>query len=104
MNTIRDIIEAATQGGWKWGEYDQLEALGETIMFPSCACGAYKYERSIEDMAPYDGNKKFIATFDPEHVALMEDVVDAAWSSADEEGLYNALTRLDEYRKKKGLE
>ena len=98
---IRDIINAATPGPWKWGEYDQLESFGETIMFPSCACGGYKFERSIEDMAPCDGNKKFIATFDPQHIALMEAVIEAGDSPIS--GPQSRMA-LDTYRKERGLD
>lgn len=72
MSNIRDIINAATPGPWKWGEYDHLEHYGEPFMYPECSCGCYKYERGFYDTSMGDSNKRFIETFDPEHVALME--------------------------------
>ncbi len=50
----------------------------------------------------YDADARFIATFDPEHVALMEAVCEAEDNGTDDE-LTTAGAALQAYRKERGL-
>jgi hypothetical protein len=92
--STRDIIEAATPGPWRY-----------------CGAGAWEHTRCDAEQ-PYpsedprlggasDADARFIATFDPEHVALMEAVCDAAKRNDDE--LTTAGAALQAYRKERGL-
>lgn len=96
MSTIRDTIAVATPGPWvaKSSGFD------------------YPYiEHDGVDIASFDniGNATYTATFDPEHIALMEDVREAAsswWRSGGEnpDTVGAALLNLEGYRREHGLE
>ena len=92
---IQDIIEAATPGPWRY-----------------CGAGAWEHTRCDAEQ-PYpsedprlggasDADARFIATFDPEHVALMEAVCEAEDNGTDDE-LTAAGAALQAYRKERGL-
>lgn len=86
---IQDIIDAATPGPWKWkGDISRQEmysldaGASYALMVGSRPVGYDGCDHYIEDSAwgrdKTEGpNMTFIATFDPEHVALMEAVVEA---------------------------
>ena len=70
---------------------------------------AAKSDWVLDGMSPKGGmfldhedDQRFIATFDPEHVSLMEAVCEAENDGTDEE-LTEAGATLQAYRKKRGL-
>jgi len=115
--SIREIIEAATEGPW----YISNRPKDKAVLIKGGEYGhkiARMYLRSNQH-----NNTKFIAAFDPEHVAKTEAVVEAAkevWSLIDEHGanilphlfdtdenagqkLRDSFAELDEYRKEHNL-
>lgn len=71
MPSIRDIINAATPGQWKWGVSDGVVVMrGAEDKFILSAWA--KWEGNLVDVDCEPSDADFIRTFDPEHVALME--------------------------------
>ena len=71
--SILDIIEAATPGPWE--AIDPNRLTGECSIAKRSAQGLLL---SISNVSIDPHNARFIATFNPEHVALMEAVCEAA--------------------------
>ena len=96
--SIRDIIEAATPG--PWSKYpSRLDTATTVVDFADRDLCDVRCSGSPVDM--HYATTRFIATFDPEHVALMEAVCDAAKRNDDE--LTTAGAALQAYRKERGL-
>ena len=112
MPNIRDIIEAATPGPWRVDDFgDIIAGSGVIALQPATSC--------FEEKFVADRDATFIATFDPEHVALMEAVCEAADESTTCAECYDdcelthicgaqrttrrALSALTTYRKERGL-
>ena len=97
--SIRDIIEAATPGPW-WTAGGVVSADNEY----ATSSDPYVFQVPID---PSWDNATFAATFDPEHVALMEAVCDAAKRNDDERfggrSLHYCIADLTAYRKERGL-
>jgi len=98
--SIRDIIEAATPGPW-WTAGGVVSADNEY----ATSSDPYVFQVPID---PSWDNATFAATFDPEHVALMEEVYEAFTYSIenpdeDSDLPYHAHERLTAYRKERGL-
>ena len=113
--SLREIIENATKGNWEWTDYKGGAYLvGEHGLDPAVLAprwydtGHTAVEASALDMG-------FISTFDPIHVALMEDVIarsqEAEDAAHDEdmpeitdyyERVGEALWKLTTYRKENG--
>jgi hypothetical protein len=73
--SIRDIIEAATPG--PWSKYpSRLDTATTVVDFADRDLCDVRCSGSPVDM--HYATTRFIATFDPEHVALMEAVCEAA--------------------------
>ena len=74
MPNIRDIIGAATPGPWKW-EFSEgstgVRGAGNKHVLSSWA-----WEEGPADVDCDYPDAEFIVTFDPEHVALMEAVIE----------------------------
>ena len=100
--SIRDIIEAATPGPW--------EASNPSYLTGECSIARRSTQGlplGISNMSIDPHNARFIATFDPEHVALMEAVCEAA--ERDDDGrfggrsLHYCIADLTAFRKERGL-
>lgn len=98
---IREIIEAATKNRWWIGSYWEDEGLysGDVPIIYVDSYGNFQVNKN-------DAN--FITTFNPEHVALTEAVVEAAVKMEQAGGwrvllkgtpLFDSLERLLTYRK-----
>lgn len=105
--SIRDIIEAATAGDWLLDL-----AFGCVFSAPKPRSPG----RIIADGGHHTDDAIYISTFDPEHVALMEAVVEAVQpiETTEDEALDSALYRwekriaaakqaLASYRSERGL-
>ncbi|MDY0341039.1 MAG: hypothetical protein RBS17_07485 [Coriobacteriia bacterium] len=110
--SISDIIEAATPGPWIHQPrctQHRATAVGTSGSYPFiCECG-YPINKAAH---PQDiADARFIATFDPEHVALMEaERVAARHLRSTPEYQDEAIARheaackaTDAYRKERGL-
>lgn len=98
--SIRDIIEAATPGPW-WTAGGVVSADNKYVT----SSDPYVFQVPID---PSWDNATFAATFDPEHVALMEAVCEAAAGYIEDRSwcvtiLANAAYYLAAYRKERGL-
>jgi len=108
--SIPDIIEAATPGPWRIATSKSVKVGDKTI----CRTHDRKWRYGNDEQETNDA--RFIATFDPEHVALMEAVCEAAskiefyssddgwdrtWLGARETAM--AYEALQAYRKERGL-
>jgi len=94
--SIRDIIEAATPGPWRIATSKSVKVGDRTI----CRTHDRKWRYGNDEQETNDA--RFIATFDPEHVALMEAVCEAEDNGTDDE-LTTAGAALQAYRKERGL-
>ena len=105
MAKLTEIISAASQGEWK--VLDRGTSVGTTT---EDICYAFS-PREPRFTPNSVSNSRFIATFDPQHIALMEAIVRTASGSLfslktdgeiiDE--LINLVEALDDYRKERGL-
>jgi hypothetical protein len=101
--SIRDIIEAATAGSWRIATSKSVKAGDRTI----CRTHDRKWRYGNDEQETNDA--RFIATFDPEHVALMEAVCEAAearhqeWTRDTYIAIDDAIAALQAYRKEHGL-
>lgn len=103
--SIRDIIEGATPGPWLLGEdYEVVFAIdagssGEFVAIMPCD------KESVLYCENSDKNAFFIQAFSPEHVALMEEVVEQAERAlrSSNHNLKSAIQELRHYRKERGL-
>lgn len=95
---VRAIIEAATPGPWRIATSKSVKAGDETI----CRTHDRKWRYGNDEQETNDA--RFIATFDPEHVALMEAAIAAArkrfkeWTTDTYVELDDAFKALDAYR------
>ena len=121
MSAIDDIINAATPG--PWDRYPNRLTTADTVVdFADRGLCDVRCDGSPVGMRY--ATTRFIATFDPEHIRLMEDVC-AAWKvfgheddrydemefedalaldSKQRDALYAATDALDAYRKERGYE
>jgi hypothetical protein len=104
--SIRDIIKAATPGPWRIATSKSVKVGDRTI----CRTHDRKWRYGNDEQETNDA--RFIAAFDPEHVALMEAVCEAVgrcgsglvmdapheWRTVAE-----AYDDLQAYRKERGL-
>lgn len=82
--SIRDIIEAATPGPWRHSSGAFVDAVVNDEIGTNQPVAAVLESAQFGEPMPYHQNARFIASFDPEHVALMEAVCEAAEDVADE--------------------
>ena len=106
--SVRDIIEAATPGPWRIATSKSVKVGDRTI----CRTHDRKWRYGNDEQATNDA--RFIATFNPERVALMEAVIEADFNVSDAKGdegatayafivRATAMARLEAYRKERGL-
>ena len=92
MTKLWDIINAVTELG-EWKVLDQGKSVG-TPQYDVCHAPKQEFSKNTEACIEY------IATFDPEHIALMEAVIEAGDSPIS--GPQSRMA-LDTYRKERGL-
>ena len=81
MAKIQDIINAATPGPWHWYAYNFTGARCLRVDRPD---DSEVIVHSLSNGVHVEGhNADFIATFDPEHIALMEAVIERTWFATD---------------------
>ena len=99
--SIRDIIEAATPGPWRIATSKSVKVGDKTL----CRTHDRKWRYGNDEQETADA--RFIATFDPEHVALMEAVCEAAERNDDGRfggrSLHYRIADLAAFRKERGL-
>lgn len=100
--SIRDIIAATTPGPWHVNHYKQephdwLHSVVTGVVFDVALCEKSHPSHPAKEVR---ANADFIATFDPEHVALMEDAIQAYRAAGISTTESIALTA---YRKERGL-
>ena len=93
MTKLWDIINAATGLG-EWKVLDQGKSVG-TPQYDVCHAPKQEFSKNTEACIEY------IATFDPEHIALMEAVI-ATERIVNPAGAN--LRALDTYRRERGLD
>ena len=96
MSAIDSIIAAATPGPWmielaSWNSHrEEGTPIVRQADYGAIVCSCVKSQ---------DDNATFIVTFDPEHVALMEAVIEAGDAPISGQ---EAREALDAYRKARG--
>jgi acyl-CoA reductase-like NAD-dependent aldehyde dehydrogenase len=102
--STRPIIEAATQGEWRLATSKSVKVGDKTI------CRTHDRKWRYGNDAQETADARFVAHFSPAHIALMEDVCEAAadrhaeWTRDTYVRVDDALAALAAYRKEHGDE
>ena len=124
MANINDIIKNATPGDWKWwsvgtgSRWDSLYAFGGSApLLVLDALPVENYETDEAFIRAKDADRIFIATFGPQHIALMHKVAseeyvyerngECRFCGMDRTEQHHSACEwlaLDTYRKERGLD
>lgn len=91
---IRGIIDSATPGPWEIRQYNAETGRPQIVH----AVGEVKYSIAEVFIGRFKlANEEFISTFDPEHISLMEDTIEASkWLAATSEYQDEAIQRYED--------
>lgn len=108
MSSIQDIINAATPGPWHRGEFGDVFTSDESGCRKGAVCITSSNSSFFDN---WSGNSSFISCFDPEHIALMAEVISCTRNYLNKtyaepvlhSMLVQAMVELDTYCETHGL-